>query len=155
MNKNLQNMDLPDAYSLAVLLEKEGFDFYSKISEEADDVQVQNEVKFLRDEEKKHREIFEKLLKQTGSVKEEKKHSLAETWIEEEILKPVKKSLEEKLPSSGSEALKMGRLMETKSIEFYAALRSQEHDSKKRDTIERVMAEEENHLRKIDIILSF
>jgi len=151
----LSDLDVAEAYSLAVTLEDEGYKFYNNIIEKLDDVRVKNELTYLRDEELKHKAIFEKLLKNTGEefVKNEK--SDLHCWVNEQIVEPMKEALEKELPSSATQALRVGILLEDKAIQMFDRIRQIVSDKEGIKAIKNVLKEEKKHKKRLTIILAY
>ena len=95
----LSDLDLAEAYSLAITMEDEGFNFYNKIIEKTDNVRAKNELTYLRDEEKKHKEIFEKLLKDSGEDFVKNEESDLHCWVNAEIVSRCRKHWKNSCPS--------------------------------------------------------
>lgn len=151
----LSDVDLAEAYSLAITMEDEGYKFYDKIIAKMDNVRAKNELSYLRDEEKKHKEIFEKLLKDSGKEFVKNEESTLHCWVEAEIVGPMNEALEKHLPESSHEALKVGIILEDKSIDLFERLKQASKDKDSIKAIKDVLKEEKKHKKRLNIIMAY
>jgi rubrerythrin len=52
---NLADFKVEDLLSMAVVMEQKGYDFYSAVIEKSPERRVKNEIRFLREEEARHK----------------------------------------------------------------------------------------------------
>ncbi len=153
-NNACADISFTEAYDFAMTLEEEGIKFYESLAKSYEGTQTKNEMLFLRDEEEKHRELFKKLLKDTQSGSKKISGEL-KACVEEEILNPLKEKVKAGKVSKGSDALRLGVEMEKRTISFFEDLREKVGDKADTDVLDKVLEEEKNHLRKLNIILSY
>lgn len=151
----IDSIDVSEAYSLAITIEDEGYKFYEALAEKAENVQAKNELKYLRDEEKKHKAMFEKCLKDSGEEFKEDQSSVLHCWADEEIIKPMADALNEEKPTSSSEALRLGVQLEGKTIEFLESLKNAVKDKESLNALKNVIKEEKKHKKRLNIILAY
>jgi len=133
-------------------LEDEGYKFYDKIMEASEEVRVKNEVKYLRDEEVRHKNFFQKQLKDKKSAMEDEK---MQSFIRKEFIDPTAEYFDGEKIASSSDALRFGAVLEKKSIAFYQGIKSKETDQDRCAELDKIIEEEQKHLKKIYIILSY
>ena len=141
-----------DVYKIAVVLEDEGFKFYNKIIDAADETRVKNEVKYLRDEEVRHKSLFQKLVKDKSSAMDDEK---LRVFIQKEFIEPTLEYFEGDKVKKASDALRFGAVLEQKSIDFYTEMKKKETDAGVLEGIGKIIEEEKKHMKKIYIILSY
>ncbi len=151
----LADVDLAEAYSLAITMEESGYAFYDKIIEKLENVRAKNELTYLRDEEKKHKEIFEKLLKDSGKDFVKDEESTLHCWVDAEIVGPMQEALDKHLPESTHEALKVGVVLEEKSIDLFERLKQATKDKDSVKAIKDVLKEEKKHKKRLNIIMAY
>jgi rubrerythrin len=148
------------AYQLAVALEEKSYQFYDGLAAVIPDTGIRNEILFLRDEEQKHKDYFENLLQ--GAAREEKGPPRGAALgapdlplIEREVLQPMQEALKEGAFPGRTEALRLGVRFEQATIRFFRQLRESEADESVRQALDRILEEEDRHLRKLNIILAY
>jgi rubrerythrin len=151
VKERFSKLDCNEAYSIAITIEDEGYNFYSKLIENTDDKRVKNELQYLRDEEQKHKELFQNMLKKRGSGMVGCSDEKINTWVEDEVLKPLK----DNLPESGKDALKLGKELEKQVVDFLNEIKEAEDDEENRAALDTVIEEEKKHLKKLNIILAY
>jgi rubrerythrin len=150
---NVADFSVEDLLSMASVMEQKGFDFYTEVIEKSPERKVKNEIRFLREEEARHKAVFEDMLKKKG--KPAKLSKPLEKIVQREIIEPLEQLLSSKKISSNSDALNFGAAMERKSIEFYRALAALPAAAALAADIAAVIAEEEGHLRKLTVMLAY
>ncbi len=85
---DLSDFSVDDVYKIAVILEDEGFKFYSKIIDAAENGRVKNEIKFLRDEVYSHKKFFMKQVEDKNSSAMDDDN--LKTFIQKEFIEPTK-----------------------------------------------------------------
>jgi rubrerythrin len=151
----IDSLDVAEAYSLAITIEDEGYKFYDALAEKAESVQAKNELNYLRDEEKKHKAMFEKCLKDSGEEYKRDESSVLHCWADEEIIKPMADALNANTPATSSEALRLGVQLEGKTIEFLESMKQAVKDKESLDAIKTVIKEEKKHKKRLNIILAY
>ena len=157
MNTKFKEIDMYEALCLAVSIGEERSDFYEKLSEQTDKSQVKTEILFLRDEERRNTDYFAHRLEEeedpgdAGSCDPEKK---LHRWVENEIIVPFQKAREGTAVSGSMEALRLGAELQKLTIEFYRELLLHEKEEKKAELSD-LLSSEEQHLKKLNIIMSY
>jgi rubrerythrin len=152
---DLGNYQNEEIFQVAVTIEQGGYDFYSRLIEATDNQRVKNEMKFLRDEERKHRDFFKRQLAQKGVSANHKISRGLEEILEKEFLKPMKELYSSKKITKNVEALRFGVDLEQKTIDFYSALKEQQDDPEFLRDLDVIIEEEKNHKTQLNIILSY
>jgi rubrerythrin len=139
---------------VAIQIEKNGLAFYNQIKEKAKNFTVAEIFGFLSREEERHRKIFEQMLEAAGDYQPAESYpGEYELYLEalagDNIFKKevdLRKLASE--VSSDSQAIDLGIGFEKDSIIFYSEMKN---FVPKEDcaTVERVIAEEKEHLLKL------
>jgi rubrerythrin len=135
---------------MAVQIEKQGIDFYRACSRSAGNPQAGKVFAFLIDQEKSHLQTFRDM--QAGF----EHRSLPESYPGEmrDYLSSLVKGRvfreaeTEKAADDAALAIRMALDLEERSILFYSAMRNVGRSSD-RHAVERVIAEEHNHIRRL------
>ena len=143
-----------EVYRLAVRLEEESYRFYEELLAAIPDRGVQNEIRFLRDEETKHKEFFNDLLGSTGAAGSAAP-DIDVQQAEKELLQPMREKRDAKTLASRAEALRLGSLFERSAIRYYEQIKKGETDPEVVRGLEDVLEEERRHLKKLNIILAY
>ena len=146
------DFSIQEAYKIAVVLEDEGFKFYDKIIEAADEVRIKNEVKYLRDEEAKHRAFFQKRVTEKGAAMDDGR---LRDFIQKEFIEPTSGQFDGDKVKNATAALQFGQTLEKKSIEFYNGIKEKESDKKIIADLDAIISEEQSHLKKLGMILAY
>jgi rubrerythrin len=152
---NLKNHEFEDIFQIAVDIEQGGYDFYSRVVDASDDPRVRNELKYLRDEEAKHKEFFSKQLKKRGVSPDHKIDQKLQRILEEEFLKPIEGLYASKKITKSDEVLKFGVDLEQKTIDLYSSIKENQIDSALIRSLDQIIEEEKKHKRKLNIILAY
>ena len=150
-----------EIYRLAVKLEEESYRFYEELLAAVPDRGVQNEVRFLRDEELKHKEFFKGLLEGLrgrpagGAVAAAAPAEMDLLQAEKDFLQPMREKRDAKALASRAEALRLGSLFERGAVQFYERIRKGESDPEVLRGLDEVLEEERRHLKKLNIILAY
>jgi rubrerythrin len=151
---DLSKFPIEEVYRFAVDIEQGGFDFYEKLIQASDNTRVKNELKFLRDEEARHKAFFQGELAKKGRAEAALGPGLA-GLLQEEFIRPMEEFYRSAKVSSTSEALRFGIALEQKTIDFYGELRKQSKDRAFLKDLDEIVAEEKRHKRKLNIILAY
>ena len=154
-NDVFSDMDLAEAYSLAIVMEEEGVSFYQNLMDKLDNPRIINELRYLRDEEGKHISIFKDLLRASGCEFTEKKESLLHSWVRDEVLGPMREAVTSGIPDSIHEILRTGLVLEEKSIQMFKRIRQASSDSKVIRALDVIIGEEEEHRLRLNVIMAF
>jgi rubrerythrin len=150
---NLARFNLDDLYQLALALEKKGYEFYGKLVDGSEGEQVQNELAYLRDEEAAHQAFFEGELAKKGKKPGAPSPEL-DALLAREFLDPLQAQLGGQKVVSFKDALRFGMDLEQKTIDFYNALKAA-HSPGVAGDLDAVIAQEEQHKRKLKVILAY
>ncbi len=136
-----------EAYRIAVKIEKDGIRFYRKLAATAQKASVKETLEFLMNEETRHLGFFEESLERlrlTGEDSSEDDDLLSS--MDFGIFSPYQEmeALDEAIPDL-VKALKIGAIIEDKSIRFYQACRVQVSSPRSADELGEIIAEEERH----------
>jgi rubrerythrin len=151
---DLGQQGIEELFQFAVTIEQGGYDFYQRLIQASDDKRVQNELKFLRDEEAQHKAFFLGELKKKGRSEVRLNPDLS-LVLETEFIKPLDEFYQAKRISNNQEALRFGIAVEQKTIDFYADLRRQSADPSFLKDLDVIIAEEQKHKQKLNIILAY
>ena len=157
---DLSKFAIEDVFQMAVAVEQGGYDFYQKIIDQTDNPRVKNEMKYLRDEEAKHKAFFEKNLeaKQGSSVSKgpSKKMSTAvKSLLEKEFLAPMEEMYRSKKIAKNDEALRFGMRLEQKTIDLYEGLKKTQSDPAFLADLGTIIEEEKKHKATLNLILAY
>ncbi len=120
---NLAEFKLEDLLQMAVLVEQKGYDFYSAVIEKSPERRVKNEIRFLREEEARHKVLFQEMLKKKGKSASGRLSAALDALLRREFTDPLEELISSKKIESNAEALKFGVSMEQKIVDFYAVLK--------------------------------
>ncbi|HTY45489.1 MAG TPA: ferritin family protein [Patescibacteria group bacterium] len=136
-----------EAYRIACKIEKDGIRFYRKLSESVNNAEAKNILEFLMEEEKKHLRFFEDCV---ASLRES-----AEDETEDDdlipsadfgVFQPYQGIVElEKAMSDTRKGLRLGIIIEEKSIQFYGACQQELSAADAKMQIGRIIEEENRH----------
>jgi rubrerythrin len=152
---NLAEFKLEDLLQMAVAMEQKGYDFYSAVIEKSPERRVKNEIRFLREEEARHKTLFQEMLKKKGKSASGKLTAALEALLRREITVPMEELISSKKIETNEEALKFGILMEQKIVDFYAALKDLPGASAVAADLATVNAEDQAHVGKLNAMLFY
>jgi rubrerythrin len=152
---NVKDFSVEDLLSLAAEMEQKGYDFYTEVIEKSPERRVKNEIRFLREEEARHKVVFLDMLKKKGKSPSAKLSGALSEILQREIIAPLAALHASKKIASNSDALNFGVALERKSIDFYKALAALPGASALAADIAAVIAEEEGHLRKLSVMMAY
>jgi rubrerythrin len=151
---DLSKFPIEEVYRFAADIEQGGYDFYEKLIQASDNTRVKNELKFLRDEEAKHRAFFQGELRKKGKSEAALGPGLAGV-LQEEFVRPMEEFYRAAKVQNIAEALRFGIALEQKTIDFYGDLRRQSREPGFLQDLDAVVAEEKKHKQKLNIILAY
>jgi len=151
---DLSKFPIDEVYQFAVSIEQGGFEFYEKLIQATDNTRVKNELKFLRDEEARHKAFFQEQLRTKGRAETALGSGLAGV-LQEEFVRPMDDFYRSAKVGNTVEALRFGIALEQKTIDFYTDLRRQAKDPAFLKDLDAVIAEEKKHKQKLNIILAY
>jgi rubrerythrin len=152
---NVADFTVEDLLTMATVMEQKGYDFYTEVIEKSPERRVKNEIRFLREEEARHKTVFQDMLKKKGKSVSAKVSGELEKILQREIIVPLEELRSSKKIASNSDALNFGAAMERKSIDFYRALAALPGAAALASDIGTVIAEEEGHLRKLSVLMAY
>lgn len=143
----ITDFDEFEAYRIAVAIEKDGIQFYEKLRESSLGPKVKGALEFLKKEEARHLSIFEQLLQEMrdrGADSSEDNDILSGMHFG--IFEPYRniQDLHSALKST-EQAIKLGLIIEKKSIAFYQACKDKVSSGKVVDELARIIKQEERH----------
>jgi rubrerythrin len=145
-----------DSYKIACKIEKDGVWFYNKIMGVVDQPESKEVLGFLIQEEKKHLAFFEECLSHVRQMREDhfEEDDLLST-INFGIFEPYQSIDElENILSDVQKALKLGIIVEEKSIKFYEACRMHVSSKEAKQKIGDIIEEETKHKALLESISS-
>jgi rubrerythrin len=151
---DLGKTSIEELFQFAATIEQGGFDFYSRLMQASDNKRVNNELKFLRDEEAQHRTFFMSELKKKGKNEVVVSPAL-NAVLEAEFLKPLEEFYKSQKISNNQEALRFGITVEQKTIDFYGDLRQQSRDPGFLKDLDVIVEQEKKHKQKLNLILAY
>ncbi len=151
---DLSKFPIEEAYQFAVAIEQGGFEFYEKLIQASDNTRVNNELKYLRDEEAQHKAFFQGELRKKGKAEAALSPGLDKV-LQEQFVRPMEEFYRAAKVSKTAEALRFGIALEQKTIDFYGDLRRQSKDPAFLRDLEAIVAEEKKHKQKLNIILAY
>jgi rubrerythrin len=151
---DVSKFQIEELFQFAATIEQGGYDFYGRLIQASDNKRVQNELKYLRDEEAQHKAFFLGELKKKGKA-EVKLNPDLNVVLEAEFIKPLDEFYKAKKISNNQEALRFGISVEQKTIDFYTDLLKQSTDPAFQKDLDTVIEEEKKHKRKLNLILAY
>jgi rubrerythrin len=152
---NVGEFATEDLFEMAAIVEQGGFDFYARLIARTTKPQVKNELKFLRDEEATHKSFFLEQLRKRGLTPKGEVSPALRGLLDREFLEPMEKLYASGDVSDADKTLAFGVALEEKTIDFYAALRSGKCAPEQAADLDRIIAEEEQHKKKLGIMRSY
>lgn len=148
---NLAESSVDDALELAVLVEQGGYDFYERLLANEADRRVKKELEFLRDQEADHKAFFLEQLRAQGRTPRGAAAPGLQETLEREFLGPLRKLYSSSDVNGNFKTLGFGMTLEQKSIDLYVEMRAVVNEAQ-RAGLDRVIAEEEGHRRKLQLM---
>jgi rubrerythrin len=152
---NLAEFKVEDLLQMAVIIEQKGYDFYSAVIEKSPERRVKNEIRFLREEEARHKVLCQDMLKKKGKSASGKVSAALDVLLRREFTDPLEELISSKKIESNEEALKFGIAMEQKIVDFYAALKDMPGAAPLAAELAIVSAEDLAHVSKLNAMLSY
>jgi len=151
---DLSRFPIEEAYRLAAAVEQDGCDFYEKLIQASPNTRVKNELKYLRDEEARHKAFFLGELARKGQGPGVLAPGLQEV-LQERFLRPMEEFYRGAGVGNSAEALRFGIVLEQKTIDLYGELRRQSTDPAFLKDLDAVIAEEKKHKQRLNLILAY
>jgi len=151
----ITDLDLAEAFSLAITMEDEGYKFYDGVLQKLENQRAKNELAYLRDEELKHKNLFTKLLKDSGNEFVKNEESDLHCWVNDQIITPMQEALEKMEPRSAQQALQMGVQLESMAIDMFERLKKIVKDKESAKAIKEVLKVEKKHKKLLTIIMAY
>jgi len=137
-----------EACKIAVRIERDGMAFYEALAGRMTDAAARGSILSLASQERDHLEFFEGELARLRETKEDpfEEDDLASS-LEYGIFAPYR-DLAEALESP-RKALRIGQIVEERSVRFYEACRGRVASDETKRQLDRIIAEERLHARKL------
>ncbi|MCM8831184.1 MAG: ferritin family protein [Candidatus Omnitrophica bacterium] len=144
-----------EAYTIACKIESDGISFYTKLLEKATIENVKKTLNFLLTEEKKHLKFFEEakfLIRKNIEDLFEDDDLL--TSIDFGVFQPYQSISElHKVLDNPNKAIKLGIIIEDKSIKFYELCKEKISTAKTKNEISNIIQEEYKHKKLLEDLL--
>ena len=148
------DFDEADAYKIACKIEKDGMDFYKDLRDRSGDEKIKEAMEFLLKEERGHLKLFEELLSEIEREREDtsEEDDLLDS-LDYGVFQPYK-NIEglEAAVNEPKKALKLGIIIEEKSIKFYEACKGRLTSSKAIQKVTDIIREERGHKQKLEAL---
>lgn len=144
-----------EAYKIACKIEEDGLHFYKKLMEKINGNAPKTALAFLIKEEEEHLKFFEESLFKLEEGKEGsfEGDDLLST-MDYGIFKPYEDLQElDKILKDMDKTLRLGILIEDKSIKFYEYCKTKVKDRKSKAVISKIIKEEEKHKQHLEDML--
>jgi rubrerythrin len=144
-----------DTYKIACKIEEDGIYFYKKLIGKVSSAKVKESLSFLLKEEQKHLNLLEESLFEANEKSgDEFEGDDILNSIDYGVFCPYESIAElEKILDEPKKALKLGVIIEEKSIKFYEACRDKVADNNVRDKISEIIGEEKMHKQILEEML--
>jgi rubrerythrin len=152
---NLAEFKVEELLQMAVIIEQKGYDFYSAVIEKSPERRVKNEIRFLREEEARHKAVFQDMLKKKGKSASGKVSAALEVLLRREFADPLEELISSKKIESNKDALMFGVAMEQKIVDFYSVLKDMPGASPLTSELATVSAEDQAHVSKLTSMLEY
>ena len=143
----ITDFDEMEAYRVAYKIEEKGLEFYKKLVEKVEDTKTKETLKFLIDQESDHLKFFQNCLFELRKAQEDvnEDNDLLDS-LDFRIFQPYE-SIEdlEKVLTDFDKALKLGMIVEEKSIKFYENCQRQVSSPSAKEGIGNIIGEEYKH----------
>lgn len=153
-NLVIVDFDEADAYKIACKIEKDGICFYKDLRDKSGDEKIKTEMEFLLKEENGHLKLFEELLSKIEREKEDtsEENDLLDS-LDYGVFQPYQGigGLQQAL-NDPKKALKLGIIIEDKSIKFYEACKGHLTSSKAIEEVVSIIREEYRHKQKLEAL---
>jgi len=155
LSEAVTDLDISEAYGLAIKAEEDGSALYQKAIEMTDNPRAKEDLVFLRDQEKGHKAFFEKLLRDTGKEYKAESGSELYLWVKENLFNPIQNALDNSAPKTYRDSLSLGIELEEKSIRFYKELKKAAESKETQKAIGKIIKEEKRHKRFLNAVLTY
>lgn len=143
----ITDFDELETYKIAAQIEKGGIEFYENLLESVGDAGIEDKIKFLINEERKHLKFFEGRLYEIGKGKEDgfEEDNLL-SYIEYGIF-DFYKSIKDMgdVISDVKKAMQLAIFAEEDSVRFYKACGNKVTSPKTKDELQVIIEEEKKH----------
>ncbi|MFH2138413.1 MAG: ferritin family protein [Candidatus Omnitrophota bacterium] len=143
----ITEFDAREAYTIACRIEKDGILFYKGIADKQTDEAAKKTLEFLISEEKKHLKFFEGCLDEIGKEKEDvNEDDDLLSSLDYGIFQPYQSMADlDQILKDIKKALKLGIIIEDKTIKFYALCTQNVTCEQTKTTLRDIIGEEEKH----------
>ncbi len=140
---------LEETLKQGIEIEEKGINFYSASAQKIKDPNGKATLEFLANEEKKHKELFQKILGRVSEGEGTEKISSSESELLSDLKKPsiFPKAVEfdTKVDGEDRKILEEAKKFEVRSIEFYTERKSMSKSEFVKNILGAVIHEEESH----------
>jgi len=145
-----------EAYKIADKIERDGIEFYTKLAQEADDEKLRSTLELMAGQERDHLKSFHERLEE---IREERGDAFEEddllNYFDYGIFQPYRSMAElEKAIDSPRRALRLGIIVEDKSINFYSSCLGKIQSRNARKELSRILDEERRHKKTLEEMLA-
>ena len=151
---SLSGASADDVFEAAIAIEQGGVDFYEHLRSVQADARLQKELEFLRDEEKRHRELFRSFLGTRPDGPRGASATRLMALVQQDFIAPLSELFRSSRIETNEDTIVFGQELEKKSISFYTALLGTVGESRRAD-VEKVLGEEERHLEQLRLLRSY
>ncbi len=136
-----------EAYKIAIKIEKDGINFYENLINKEKNAAVKKELEFLLSEERQHLKLFqERLYELREKLGDNFETDDVLNYLDYGIFHPYQdiKHLEKAL-NNIKKTLRLGIIIEEKSVKFYQACLEHVSTPQAKDALKKIIQEETNH----------
>ena len=152
----ITDFDELEAYKLAYKIEKDGLAFYKKLAQKIEDPKIKEVLDFLIEQENDHLKFFQDCLFELRKTQEDQgeDNDLLEA-IDLGIFQPYESMQDlEKVLTQANKALRLGMIVEEKSIKFYKSCQQQVSSQRAKEGISKIIDQEHKHKDLIENLLT-
>jgi rubrerythrin len=150
----LKFKNFSDVLEVAVRIERQGADFYNKLSSSPETPQVKDVFSFLASQEEKHAGVFRQILEEVADYSPRfnypGEYGLFIEGVASRLLDKIEKAVVSLPAGNENEVLDIGIEFEKETILFYLEIKSENKLSPKEDkALQKVIDEERSHWQKL------
>lgn len=158
-NQRFKMIDKYEALCLALSIDEEKSEYFGSLADKTDNPRIRNELAFLKNEERNNSDYFARRIEEMENRNEDSGSCDPEgklrKWVEEEIIEPFQEARETSNISSSLDALRIGAALQKKTIDFYNELMLSEQMESEKEEVARILAGEQDKLKKLNLIMSY
>ncbi|MBI5118408.1 ferritin family protein [Candidatus Poribacteria bacterium] len=146
------DFDELEAYRIARKIEEDGIYYYSRMKEEMLKPEIRNVIEMLLKDERNHLDLFERRIEELAAKHDvvDEGETLADI-VDSKVMDVLSDS--ERVADilcNPQEAIRLGMSVEKRSIAFYGQILQSTQDKTGKATIEELIEQEKEHLRKLE-----